>query len=106
MINLSENQLQDTIHSILNKDEGLNELLEMILNGLMKLERDTFLSDQASPDNKGNGYRPGHGVATEKSCACGFPATDLGTSSLCCGPCSATSNSRCGNFALRCMVHV
>ena len=44
MIDLPTDQLQDTIHSILNKDEGLNEFLEMILNGLMKLERETFLT--------------------------------------------------------------
>lgn len=43
MIDLSKDQLQVTIHNVLNKEEGLNELLEMILNGLMKLQHDTSL---------------------------------------------------------------
>jgi hypothetical protein len=34
MIDLKDDQLQDIIQSVLNKEEGLNELLELILNGL------------------------------------------------------------------------
>lgn len=78
MIDLSKDQLQDTIHSILNKEEGLNDLLEMILNGLMKLERDTFLSEQASPDNKGNGYRPGRAAGYGKELSLRIPRDRLG----------------------------
>src|SRR5699024_2765721 len=78
MINLSENQLQDTIHSILNKDEGLNDLLEMILNGLMKLERETFLSQQSGPRNKANGYRPGRAAGYGKELSLRIPRDRLG----------------------------
>lgn len=78
MIDLSKDQLQDTIHSVLNKEEGLNELLEMILNGLMKLERDTFLSEKAAPDNKGNGYRPGRASGYGKELSLRIPRDRLG----------------------------
>lgn len=78
MINLSKDQLQDTIHSVLNKDEGLNELLEMILNGLMKLERDTFLNTQASSSNKANGYRPGRASGYGKELSLRIPRDRLG----------------------------
>lgn len=78
MIDLSNDQLQDTIHSILNKDEGLNELLEMILNGLMKLERETFLTQQASSANKANGYRPGRASGYGKELSLRIPRDRLG----------------------------
>lgn len=78
MIDLSKDQLQDTIYSILNKDEGLNELLEMILDGLMKLERDVFLTNQASPDNKANGYRPGRAAGYGKELSLRIPRDRLG----------------------------
>lgn len=78
MIDLTNDQLQDTIHNILNKDEGLNELLEMILDGLMKLEREAFLSEQAGPDNKANGYRPGRASGYGKELALRIPRDRLG----------------------------
>lgn len=78
MIDLSKDQLQDSILSILNKDEGLNELLEMILDGLMKLERDVFLTNQASPDNKANGYRPGRAAGYGKELSLRIPRDRLG----------------------------
>ena len=61
MIDLNNDQLQDIIQSVLKKEHGLNELLEHILNGLMKTERSHWMASQAGPDNKANGYRSGHG---------------------------------------------
>jgi len=78
MIDLSNDQLQDTIHNVLNKEDGLNELLEMILNGLMKLERDTFLSEEAGSDNKANGYRPGRASGYGKELSLRIPRDRLG----------------------------
>lgn len=78
MINLSKNQLQDTINQLLNKDEGLNELMEMILNGLMKLERNAFLDQHAGPDNKANGYRPGQASGYGKKLSLRIPRDRLG----------------------------
>ena len=62
MIDLKDDQLQDIIQSILNKDEGLNELLELILNGLMKIECTQWMASNSGPDNKSNGYRPGRAI--------------------------------------------
>lgn len=50
-------QLKDLIENHLKQENGLNEVMEMVLNGMMKAERTEFLSKAAG--NKGNGYRPG-----------------------------------------------
>jgi len=78
MIDLSNDQLQDTINALLNKEEGLNELLEMILNGLMKLERRQFLSQAEQPGNKGNGYRPGKALGFGRKLELQIPRDRLG----------------------------
>ena len=78
MIDLSKDQLQDTIQSLLNKEEGLNELLEMILDGLMSLEREGFLSEHARPANKANGYRPGRASGYGKELSLRIPRDRLG----------------------------
>lgn len=78
MIDLTNDQLQDTINSLLNKEEGLNNLLEMILDGLMKLERDTFLSGPAGSGNKANGYRPGRAAGYGKELSLRIPRDRLG----------------------------
>ena len=50
-------QLQTLIGNHLQRENGLNEVLEMTLNGLMKAERREHLHGQTS--NKANGFRPG-----------------------------------------------
>lgn len=51
-------QLNTLIHNRISKRaDGLNEVLKMVLEALMKTERRVELSDQ--PNNKANGYRPG-----------------------------------------------
>lgn len=44
----------------------------------MPLERDTFLSAQSSPANKGNGYRPGHASGYGKELSLRIPRDRLG----------------------------
>jgi transposase-like protein len=78
MIDLSKDQLQDTITNVLNKEDGLNDLLQMVLNGLMKLERDTFLDKHASARNKANGYRPGRASGFGKELRLQIPRDRLG----------------------------
>lgn len=52
-------QLKTLIYNhIKNKDHGLNDILEMTLNAMMRAERREELADQGSY-NKANGYRPG-----------------------------------------------
>ncbi len=78
MIDLKDDQLQDIIQSVLNKDEGLNELLELILNGLMKIERTYWMASDSGPDNKANGYRPGQAIGHGRKLSLRIPRDRLG----------------------------
>lgn len=55
-LKLSKSQLQTAINSHLSKEKGLNDLFNMLINGLMLSERTAFLATETS-GNKGNGYR-------------------------------------------------
>lgn len=50
-------QLKTLIDNHIKRKNGLNEVLEMVLNGMMKTERSAALEYQSG--NKANGYRPG-----------------------------------------------
>jgi putative transposase len=78
MIDLKDDQLQDIIQSVLNKEEGLNELLELILNGLMKIERTHWMASNSGPDNKANGYRPGQAIGHGRKLSLRIPRDRLG----------------------------
>lgn len=78
MIDLTDDQLQDIIQSVLNKEEGLNELLEHILNALMKIERTHWMEDQAGSANKANGYRPGQAIGHGRKLSLRIPRDRLG----------------------------
>ena len=54
---LTKKQLQSIINLELEKENGLNELFGMMINGLMLTERKLFLANNEDPANKGNGYR-------------------------------------------------
>lgn len=56
-LKLDKKQLQSIINLELEKENGLNDLFSMMLNGLMRSERQLFLSQNEDPGNKGNGYR-------------------------------------------------
>ena len=56
-LNLSKSQLQNVINDHIQKENGLNDLFSLLLNGLMVSERRTFLSEDQTEGNKGNGYR-------------------------------------------------
>ncbi|HEY9187447.1 MAG TPA: IS256 family transposase [Ignavibacteria bacterium] len=64
---LTNVQKNEIILELLSKEGGINSLLSIILNNLMKAERDIFLNTQRSSNNKGNGYRLGfaHGYGTQ-----------------------------------------
>jgi putative transposase len=78
MIDLKDDQLQDIIQSVLNKEEGLNELLELILNALMKIERTHWMTSNSGPDNKANGYRPGQAIGHGRKLSLRIPRDRLG----------------------------
>lgn len=54
---ISKVQLRTLIGNHLKRENGLNEVLEMTLNALMKAERSEHLTGQTG--NKANGFRPG-----------------------------------------------
>jgi len=56
-LNLSKTQIQAIINEEILEENGLNELFTFVLNGLMIAERQSFLSDDQTLGNKGNGYR-------------------------------------------------
>ena len=51
-LKLSKTQVQNVINDYSKKENGLNDLFSMMINGLMLSERQVFLQE-----NKGNGYR-------------------------------------------------
>jgi len=56
-MNFTKVQLQTLIGNHIQRENGLNEVLEMTLNALMKAERREHLAGE--DHDKGNGYRPG-----------------------------------------------
>ncbi len=55
---LSKLQTETVLKQFLNKENGLNEVLEILMNSLMYSEREAFLKETQKL-NKANGYRPG-----------------------------------------------
>lgn len=66
-MNLTKKQTEAVLSKFISQENGLNTVLEMVLNSLMLSERSVFLSN--SSNNKGNGYRYasafGHGHQLE-----------------------------------------
>jgi len=56
-MNFTKEQTEAVLCKFLGKENGLNEVLEMMLNSMMQSERTAYLSE--ATDTKGNGYRPG-----------------------------------------------
>lgn len=56
-LKFTKKQLQSIINFEIEKENGLNDLFSMMINGLMLSERKLFLSENENPKNKGNGYR-------------------------------------------------
>lgn len=76
MINLTKVQIQEAINQFLDKENGLNEVLQMTLNGLMFAERSAFL--EQDKENKGNGYRFVKAVGMGKQISLSVPRDRLG----------------------------
>lgn len=55
---LSKLQTETVLKQFLSKENGLNEVLEILMNSLMYSEREAYLAETKRP-NKANGYRPG-----------------------------------------------
>jgi transposase-like protein len=57
-MHLTKVQISELMRKHAEKENGLHDLMEIMLESMMVAERGEFLRD--NPDNKGNGYRPGH----------------------------------------------
>ncbi len=57
-MNLTKKQTEEVLSKFLTKENGLNEVLEMILNSMMLSERQSFLNTASY--NKANGFRTGN----------------------------------------------
>lgn len=57
-MNLTKKQTEEVLSKFLDKENGLNEVLSMVLNSMMLSERTEYLKTDNS--NKGNGYRQGN----------------------------------------------
>ena len=56
-MNLTKKQTEEVLSNFLHKENGLNEVLTMVLNAMLYSEREEFLL--TSTQNKANGYRLG-----------------------------------------------
>jgi len=54
-MNLTKKQTEEVLSNFLEEKDGLNEVLQMMLNSMMLCERKEYLAE--SVGNKGNGYR-------------------------------------------------
>lgn len=78
MIKLTNPQLQEAIKDLLNKDNGLNDALQMIINSMMLIERDTILTNQPVEGNKANGFRYASALGFGKEIGLTIPRDRLG----------------------------
>ena len=56
-MDFTKEQLSDVFIKHLNREKGLQELMELMIESMMQAERRDFLD--SNPDNKGNGFRQG-----------------------------------------------
>ena len=70
MIAFTKEQLSEVMCKHAEKENGLHDLLEIMLESLMVAERGEFLREQEDR-NKGNGYRLG--AERLRQCACALP---------------------------------
>ena len=54
----TKEQISELMCKHAQKENGLHDLLEIMIESMMVAERGEFLSEDQG--NKGNGYRPGH----------------------------------------------
>lgn len=52
-LKLSKTQVQNVINDYTKKENGLNDLFSMMINGLMLSERQVFLQENEAEENKG-----------------------------------------------------
>src|SRR5690625_4617729 len=84
--------LKDLITNHLKQENGLNEVLQITLNAMMKNERSLHL--QQASGNKANGYRPGRVYGHGKLLELRIPRDRNGSSIPGCWLCCAASRPK------------
>lgn len=74
---LTLSQSSEVVNEII-REHGLNKILEMMLNSIMKLEREGFLKEEDNRLNKANGYRIRRTVGINKAITLSIPRDRLG----------------------------
>ena len=77
MIAFTKEQLSEVMGKHAEKENGLHDLMEIMLESLMVAERGEFLREQAD-HNKGNGYRFGHSYGHGKKLEFRIPRDRFG----------------------------
>ena len=77
-LKLTKTQLQALINRELSKENGLNDLFAMMVNGLMLSERKVFLDTHQEPGNKGNGFRKAQRSGIGSKLSLSIPRDRLG----------------------------
>ena len=76
-LKLNPSQIQAAVDQLTSQPEGVNKLLEIALNSLMKSEREVYLN-AAEQGNKANGYRAINGFGIGDSLSLQIPRDRLG----------------------------
>jgi len=76
-LKLNKQQIQAAVDQLTSQPEGLNKLMEIALNSLMKAERSSYL-ESAKTGNKANGYRAVNGLGIGDSLSLQVPRDRLG----------------------------
>ena len=76
-LKLNQTQIQAAVDQLTSQPDGVNSLLEMAMNSLMKAERSAYL-EAAIKGNKANGYRSVSGYGIGDSLALQIPRDRLG----------------------------
>ena len=77
LMQLTIAQSSEVISELL-QEHGLNKILEMVLNSLLKLEREGFLKESNNKLNKANGYRSRRVAGINKTITLSIPRDRLG----------------------------
>jgi len=77
LMQLTIAQSSEVISELL-QEHGLNKILEMVLNSLLKLEREGFLKESNNKLNKANGYRNRRVAGINKTITLSIPRDRLG----------------------------
>nr|WP_272643594.1 transposase [Marinomonas mediterranea] len=76
-LKLNQTQIQAVVDQLTSQPDGVNRLLEIAMNSLMKAERNAYL-EAATKGNKANGYRSVSGYGVGDSLSLQIPRDRLG----------------------------